>query len=163
MIRQISFIFYALAVFAFPATAQNAAEIAKAESGESCSGCNLFQADLSYTEMRNLSFSGARLRQSDMSLATMDGVNFSAANLSIANLYGGRFTGANFENADLTDATLVGGSFINADFSNANLTNANLSGAEMSKSIGLTQGQLDLACGDETTQLPSGLKVQQCR
>lgn len=162
MLRHIGFIFTALALFAVPAIAQDASEIAKAKSGENCSGCNLFQADLSYLQIRNVSFSAARLRQSNMSLATMDGVNFSAANLSIANLYGGRFTGASFENADLTDATLVGGSFINADFSGSNLTNANLSGAEMSKATGLTQGQLDLACGDDTTQLPSGLKVQQC-
>lgn len=142
--------------------AQNAEEIATAKSGQNCIGCNLFQADMAYANIRNVSFSGARLRQSNMTLATMDGVNFDVANLSIANLYGARFTGASFKGADLTDAVLVGGSFDNADFTDANLTNANLSGAEMAKSRGLTQVQLDRACGDASTELPSGLNVQQC-
>lgn len=151
-------------VLAVPTAAtQNAGEIERAKSGQSCVGCNLFQADMSYSELRNVSFSGARLRQSNMTLATMDGVDFSAANLSIANLYGARFTGASFKGADLTDAILVGGSFDSADFSDANLTNANLSGAEMSKSRGLTQSQLDSACGDAATELPGGLNVQHCR
>lgn len=143
--------------------AQDAGQIASAKSGKSCTDCNLFQADMSYTQLSNISFSGSRLRQSNFTLSTMDGVNFSGANLSIANLYGGRFTGANFKNTDLSDATLVGGSFVGANFDGAKLVNANLSGAEMSKAQGLTQGQLNQACGDATTQLPSGLNVQHCR
>lgn len=145
------------------ASAQDASEIAKAKSGQACADCNLFQADLTFTKIRNVSFSGARLRQSDMSLATMDGVNFSGANLSIANLYGARFTGASFKNANLDDATLVGGSFDGADFTGATMNKANLSGAEMAKSRGLTQDQLNSACGDAFTELPSGLNVPHCR
>lgn len=143
--------------------AQNASQIATAKSGKSCKDCNLFQADLSYTQIKGVSFAGARLRQSNLTLATMDDVNFSGANLSIANMYGARFTGASFQNANLTDAILVGGSFDVANFSGANLTNANISGAEMSKARGLTQRQLNKACGDSSTQLPSGLNVQHCR
>lgn len=145
-----------------PASAQNADEIASAKSGQSCTNCNLFQADLSFTQMKNISFKGARLRQSNLSLATMDGVNFNDANLSIANMYGGRFTGASFKKANMAKATLVGGSFHSADFTGANLTEANLSGAEMARAKGLTQAQLNTACGDASTQLPSGLKVPHC-
>jgi len=143
--------------------AQDASQIAIAKSGKSCKDCNLFQAEMAYTQISDVSFVGARLRQSNMTLATMDRVNFAGANLSIANLYGGRFTGASFKNANLTEATLVGGSFVGATFTGADLTDANISGAEMSQAIGLTQGQLDAACGDESTELPSGLNVQQCR
>ena len=151
-------------IFAMPnAVAQSAEDIAKAKSGLSCEGCNLFQADLSYFQIQGVSFSGARLRQSDMTVATMDAVNFDGANLSIANLYGARFTGASFRNTDLTRAILVGGSFDDANFAGANLTDANIGGAEMAESKGLTQAQLDKACGDEYTELPSGLSVQQCR
>lgn len=162
MMKQILLIAGLITWIAPPATAQDQGEIAKAQAGQSCAKCNLFQADMSFTQSKNISFAGARLRQSDMSLATMDGVNFGSANLSIANLYGARFTGASFKGANLADAILVGGSFDSADFSGANLTNANLSGAEMARSRGLTQAQLDKACGDAATELPSGLKVQHC-
>src|SRR5690606_40644741 len=51
---------------ATPALAQNAGQIASARRGASCAGCNLFQADLSRTELRGKSFAGARLRQADL-------------------------------------------------------------------------------------------------
>ena len=163
MMKQILFAAGFIALATPQGVAQDANQIAIAKSGKSCKDCNLFQADMAYTQLADISFAGARLRQSDMTLATMDRVNFAGANLSIANLYGARFTGASFKNTDLTDATLVGGSFDGATFTGANLANANISGAELSKSIGLTQGQLDKACGDPSTQLPSGLNVQHCR
>lgn len=150
-------------LFAAPATAQSASDIAKAKSGKSCVGCNLFQADFSYDGIRNVNLSKSRLRQSDMTAATMDGVNFSGANLSIANLAAGRFTGASFKGADLSQATLVGGSFDGANFAGANLTGANLSGAEMAKAYGLTQKQLNKACGDHTTQLRGNLTIPRCK
>lgn len=163
MLKQIMIIAGTVAILTPLASAQSQADISKAKAGETCIDCNLFQAELSYTEIRNVSFAGSRLRQSNMTLATMDGVSFNRTNLSIANLYGGRFTGTSFKNADLSRAILVGGSFDSANFDGANLTDANLSGAEMSKSRGLVQSQLNAACGDEYTQLPSGLSVQQCR
>ena len=163
MLKQILIIAGTLALISPSATAQSAADIAKAKSGQTCIDCNLFQAELSYAQIRNVSFAGSRLRQSDLTLATMDGVSFNRTNLSIANLYGGRFTGASFKNADLSRAILVGGSFDSANFEGATLTDANLSGAEMSKSRGLTQTQLNTACGDQYTELPTGLSVQQCR
>ena len=152
-----------LAMVTPSAVAQNASQIASAKSGKTCEKCNLFQADMSYSQITGVSFAGARLRQSNMTLAILDDVNFSGANLSIANMYGARFTGASFKKADLTDAILVGGSFEGTNFEGATLKNANISGAEMSRARGLTQGQLNTACGDAHTQLPSGLKVQQCR
>ena len=152
-----------LAMAAPSATAQDAGQIASAQSGKSCEKCNLFQADFSFNQITGASFAGARLRQSNMTLAIFDRVNFSGTNLSIANMYGGRFTGTNFKKADLTDAILVGGSFEGTNFTGAVLKNANLSGAEMSSAKGLTQGQLNSACGDAYTELPGGLKVQHCR
>lgn len=163
MMKQILLAAGVLALAAPQGFAQNASQIATAKSGKSCRNCNLFQADMAYTQVADASFAGSRLRQSNMTLATMDRVSFTGANLSIANLYGARFTGASFKNADLTDAILVGGSFDGANFSGANLTRANISGAEMSRARGLTQGQLNKACGDASTELPSGLNVQQCR
>lgn len=163
MLKHLAIIATGLALMSPLAIAQSEADIAKATTGQSCADCNLFQADMSYLEIQGVSFSGARLRQSDLTLATLDRVNFDRANMSIANLYGGRFTGASFKNTDLSRAILVGGSYDGADFSGANLTDANISGAEMAKSHGLTQTQLNAACGDSYTQLPTGLSVQQCR
>lgn len=150
------------APFGAPATAQSQADIAKAKSGQSCTECNLFQAEFNYVSLKNVSFQGSRLRQSQMVVATMDGVDFSKTNLSVANLSASRFEGANFAGADLTDSSLVGSWFGNANFAGATLTGANLSGATMTEANGLTQSQLDKACGDGTTRLPGELFVPQC-
>ena len=39
---------------------------------------------------------------------------------------------------------------------------ANFGGAEMGRARGLTQAQLNGACGDETTELPRGLRLRGC-
>ncbi|WP_300528696.1 pentapeptide repeat-containing protein [Maricaulis sp.] len=154
-----------LAALSLPATAhaQNRGEIARVQAGQSCSGCNLFQADLSYRELRNLDLSGSRLRQSNLSLVIMDGSRFDGANMSIANLFGARFVGASFRDTDLSDAVLVGTYFNASNLAGANLTGANLSGAYLSDVRGLTQHQLDRACGDADTLLPPGLHIADCR
>lgn len=158
-----------LAVFALmismPAVslAQDAGQIARVQAGQSCPGCNLFQAELGYLDLPNIDLSGSRLRQANLALSTMNHTNFSGADLSVANLFGGRFTGANFRNVNFTDAVLVGAYFGSANLSGAQLSGANISGAEMASAIGLTQSQLNTACGDAWTQLPAGLHVPACR
>ncbi|GBF57312.1 secreted effector protein PipB2 [Candidatus Phycosocius bacilliformis] len=161
--KRLSLALLAAVAVSAPALAQNAAQIDRVKGGQSCSGCNLFQADLSYSDLSRRNFSGSRLRQSEMSLATADGANFSRADLSIANLYGVRATGASFARTNLERAVLVGGYFSGANFAGANLTGANLSGAEMAGARGLTQTQLSKACGDATTTLPRGLSVPACQ
>ena len=147
---------------AFPAAAQNAGHIAKVQNGQSCAGCNLFQADLAYLDADNIDVSGARLRQSDMQLSTFDNWNLRGTNLSVANLFGVRFNRSNFSNANFENATLVGGYFGSSTFSGANFSGANLSGADLHLAKGLTQSQLDRACGDEATRLPAGLRIPYC-
>lgn len=146
-----------------PATAQDAGQIASVQAGQSCAGCNLFQANLAYRDISNLNLRGSRLRQANLSLTTMDGTNFSGADLSVANLFGGRFTAASFRNANLSQAVLVGAYFGSADFSGATLTGVNLSGADLTTAHNLTQTQLSGACGDEYTRLPRGLQIRACR
>jgi uncharacterized protein YjbI with pentapeptide repeats len=156
---------FALAIFlSAPATAsaQDAAQIARVQSGQSCSGCNLFQADLSYRDLPDLDLSGSRLRQASLALATMNRTRFDHADLSIANLFGGRFTSASFRNADLTRANLVGAYLGSADLTGANLAGATMSGAELRTARGLTQAQLNMACGDASTHLPPGLRIPPC-
>ena len=152
----------AVLTVAGPALAQDAGQIARVQAGNDCRGCNLFQADLSYRDLPGIDVSGARLRQAHLALATMNRARFDGANMSVANLFGARFTGASFRNVDFTRATLVGAHFGSADMTGAVLTGANLSGAEFPHARGLTQSQLNGACGDEETVLPAGLTIARC-
>lgn len=148
---------------AAPALAQNAGQIARVRGGASCPGCNLFQADLSNLTLRGLDLSKARLRQADLSTVVMNRVNFAGGDLRDVNAYGGVFGGASFARADLTNASFVGTFLEGASFAGANLTGVNFSGAEMDRATGLSQGQLNRACGDEFTRLPRGLSIPGCR
>jgi uncharacterized protein YjbI with pentapeptide repeats len=146
---------------ASPAGAQNAAQISKARGG-SCPGCNLFQANFSGLQSTGRSYAKARLRQADLTTAVMNRANFAGADLRDVDAYGGVFGGANFAGADLTNASFVGTFLGGATLSGAKLSGANFSGAEMATARGLTQAQLNAACGDEATTLPGGLRIKAC-
>jgi len=150
----------ALAV-AGAASAQNPAQIQRAATA-SCPGCNLFQADFTNREMRGRDYSRARLRQANLSASIMNRTSFAGADLRDVNAYGALFSSANFSGADLTNATFVGAYLQGANFRGANLTGVNFAGAEMDRATGLTQAQLNAACGDETTRLPAGLRLPRC-
>jgi uncharacterized protein YjbI with pentapeptide repeats len=130
--------------------------------GASCPNCDLFQIDLAYGNVAGRNFSGARIRQADLSLVTGDRARFTGANLSLTNFFGARLGHADFRDANLEGATLVGAYAGYANFSGAALTGANLSGAELEGAAGLTQAQLNTACGDAATRLPMGLTVPGC-
>ncbi len=150
-------------LLAGPALAQNPAQIARAGGGANCPGCNLFQADYSNRDLKGRNFAGARLRQSDLSLSVMNRTSFAGADLRDVNAYGGVFSSANFAGADLTNATFVGTFLEGANFRRARLNGANFSGAEMSRVSGLSQAQLNTACGDDSTLLPPGMRIPACR
>ena len=153
-----------LAVLALgrPANAQNAGQIDRARAGASCPHCNLFQADFSNKRMTGRNFAGSRLRQADFSAAVMNHTVFAGADLRDVNAYGGVFSGAVFSGADLTHASFVGAYLQGASFTGAKLIGTNFSGAEMSHARGLSQHQLEDACGDEATTLPRGLRIPRC-
>jgi uncharacterized protein YjbI with pentapeptide repeats len=134
----------------------------RVRGGASCAGCDLFQIDLAYQTVVGRDFSGARVRQAEFSLATADGANFAGANVSLTNFFGARLTRANFSNANLEGATFVGAYLGGARFDGAAMTGANFSGAELAEARGLTQSQLNTACGDGTTTLPSGMTIPRC-
>lgn len=148
---------------AAPALAQNAGQISSVKRGAHCPRCNLFQADLSGAVLKGKNLAGARLRQADLSLAEMNRTNFAGGDLRDVNFYGGVFGGANFSRANLTNASLVGAYLQGAKFQGAILVGANISGAEFDHALGLTQAQLNRACGDGSTRLPRGLSVPRCR
>jgi uncharacterized protein YjbI with pentapeptide repeats len=145
-----------------PALAQNVAQIEHARGGASCPHCNLFQADFSNLEMKDRDFAGARLRQADFSAAVMNHTTFAGGDLRDLNAYGAVLSGASFAGANLTNASFVGAYLEGANFRGATLDGVNFSGAEMGRAVGLTQRQLDAACGDGATSLPRGLRLRPC-
>ena len=116
---------------------------------------------------------GANLVNANLQLAILTNTNLQEANLYQANLQEANLINANLQRANLFDATLQGALLLGANLQGADLTNANLQGAILRKAtlqgadlpivLGLTQEQLDEACGDAETRLPSGLKVDPCR
>jgi len=134
----------------------------RVRNGASCANCDLFQISLAYQSIAGRNFSGARLRQADLSLATADRTRFHGANLSLTNLFGARLSGADLSDTNLEGATLVGAYLGGARFSGAVLTGANFSGAELADAVGLTQAQLNTACGDATTTLAAGMTIHAC-
>ena len=97
-----------------------------------------------------------------MSLSVMNRTNFSRTDMRDVNAYGGVFSSANFAGADLTHATFVGTYLEGANLSGARLDGTNFSGAELGHAHGLTQGQLNRACGDDQTLLPRGPRIPRC-
>ncbi|MBX9746189.1 MAG: pentapeptide repeat-containing protein [Hyphomonadaceae bacterium] len=142
--------------------AERDATAQRVRGGASCAGCDLFQIDLAYRNVSGRDFHGSRIRQADLTIAIADRTNFAGANLSLANLFGLRATRANFAGANLSGATLVGAHLGGARMTGAVLTGANASGAEMADAVGLTQDQLNTACGDATTTLPAGMTIPRC-
>ena len=78
------------------------------------------------------------------------GADLMGANLKGANLKGATLRGAFLIAADLRNANLSGADMIGAD-----LRDANLCGADLSKSLFLTQVQVNAAKGDQHTKLPN--------
>jgi uncharacterized protein YjbI with pentapeptide repeats len=149
-------------IVAEKAAAQNAAQIEHSRDGASCPRCNLFQADFANLELKDRNFAGARLRQADFSAAVMNHTTFAGGDLRDLNAYGAVLSGASFAGANLTNASFVGAYLEGANFRGATLDGVNFSGAEMARAVGLTQGQLDRACGDAATTLPRGLRLRAC-
>ncbi|MFP5447133.1 MAG: pentapeptide repeat-containing protein [Alphaproteobacteria bacterium] len=153
---------FAVLVVTVPAAAQNAGQISQVRAGANCPKCNLFQAELGGLTLKGKNLAGARLRQADLGLTIMNRTNFAGADLRDVEAYGGVFSSANFAGADLTNASFVGAHLDGASFRGARLSGANFAGAEMARAVGLTQAQLNQACGDEATRLPGGLRIPAC-
>lgn len=130
-------------------------------------GSTLLQA-----ELINSDISHVDLRHADMSNGNFHKSRFMFSNLTGADALQTRFIAADFSNAkldhaDFTDAVFDNAVFIRTKFGDADLTTAtflgaNFSSANLSNVTGLTQEQIDFACGDARTQLPDGLNIKTC-
>ncbi len=113
-----------------------------------CPGCDLSGADLSNECVKGGNLTGANFE--DVTARYMC--------MSLAN-----FTDVSFKNADLTGANLGKANLTNADLTGAKLSITSIKGTDLSTAKGLTQAQLDRACGDDETKLPAGLIVKFCK
>jgi hypothetical protein len=109
---------------------------------------DLTAADLFYATLTGANLLSAKLLGARLSIVDLSDANLTAADLSHANLMYADLSGADLTGTDLSGAILIG-----ADLPNANLSNVK----------GLTQQELDMACGDERTQLPPGFNVKFCK
>ena len=127
----------------------------------------LTEANLSHSTLRQ-----ANLHRAELTRGRFRDVDFQAANLIGANAPSVDFTRSNFDrarldNVDLSGATLDSGQFTGVRFGFANLAeasvqDANFSDADLTHVAGLTQAQLDTACGNMNTRLPEGLNLSYC-
>jgi uncharacterized protein YjbI with pentapeptide repeats len=135
-------------------------------SGATLSGADLSDADLSYadlsgeTDLINTILTRAKLNGAKLTGTTLFFANLSDANLSHADLSGANLSDPRVSAANVSRNT----HFIvnDANLSRADLSGANLSGATLSGVQGITQRQLDAACGDPNTKLPEGFTLKPC-
>ncbi|MEO1250059.1 MAG: pentapeptide repeat-containing protein, partial [Pseudomonadota bacterium] len=119
---------------------------------------HLNKATLINADLREADLVGANLTEADLISADLAGANLSFADLQYANLDGANLTGAILVGAKLGAAILKG-----ADLSGAILSNTDRGGEDLLPAEGLSGEQLNDACGNDATRLPSGLFIGPCR
>ena len=124
---------------------------------------NLLEADLRGADLQRAKLLGADLQRANLQQADLRGTDLRGAKFQQANLQGVSFQGANLQQADLQRADLWWADLQDADLQgvnlqDANLWRANLQGTKLQGAklggVSLTQDQVDVACLDESTQLP---------
>ncbi|PKA39712.1 pentapeptide repeat-containing protein [Rhizobium sullae] len=109
---------------------------------------------------QNSSFVSAELQRADFTRAQLSGANFEKAELGRATFEKAVLTGARFALANLSRVDLSGASFGGpVDFDRAFMFLTRIEGLDLSAATGLQQSQIELACGDASTKLPSGLTM----
>ncbi len=131
------------------------------------SGRILTGARMTHSNFSRSDFSNAVLTRADASHSEFQGADFTQADLTRARLIDASCPHARFDRARLQQADARGADFTRANFGAAdvtrmNLEDADLSGADLRNARGLTQTQLNEACGDRRTRLPRGMRVQGC-
>lgn len=105
-------------------------------------GANLSKSEFTRASFMQADLSGADLSKADFGRAVFEGAVLVDANLNFSNL-----SRADFGKADMRGADLTGSYTYLTDFSSVDLSAVR----------GLTQAQVEFACGDEQTSLPAGI------
>lgn len=153
---------------------------------------SFIQTDLKETTARGSDFSGSIFTRADLGGSLMQSAIFDSASFRDTSMTGVQFSGASFRHARLTDTMAMRSVFYRADLigmvaerasfrkarfdeslmigvvlhetdvTGATFIFTDLTGADLSTVAGLTQEQLNPACGNAKTRLPAGLNVQPC-
>ena len=105
----------------------------------------LVSAKLIGAELRDANLRDGDLRHADLSNAQLSGTRLNNADLFNANLTNASFIRTDLSNTYLNEANLTNATIDLTDFSFARLDDSNLSDTKLSRSIGLSQGELDRA------------------
>jgi uncharacterized protein YjbI with pentapeptide repeats len=128
-----------------------------------CPNCNLSGQNLwKLTLKPGSNFDRARFVNTRIKQMEADGVRLRRADFSYAEVPNGRFIGAVLEDARFRQVSAPNAVFTAAMVKNADFTGARLQGADLTEAIGLTQAQLNAACGDDATRLPEGMTIPAC-
>ncbi len=92
----------------------------------------------------------------------LEGADFERAKLVLMCMSYADFRGASFRNADLSGANLAHAILDGADLAGAQMAITSVKGTDLTHAKGLTQAQLNEACGDAATKVPAGLHVKVC-
>lgn len=141
-----TFLFTMLASGARAGTTDAAASIRG--GNHDCPHCRLAGVDLTNQCVKGGDLTDADFDNSRLVLACMSNANFRSAS---------------FRHADLSGANLANSKLDEADLSGAVLSITSIKGTDLRRAKGLTQAQLDQACGDTATRVPAGLIVRQCK
>ncbi len=120
---------------------------------------HLTASNLSETDLRRADMSGGVFTGSDFTAARLTNASATQADFTQAKFHSAQLDHANFENAIFTSAEFKDAKFGHAYLDGASFEDADLSGADLSETRGLTQNQLDQACGSHSTKLPTGNKT----
>jgi uncharacterized protein YjbI with pentapeptide repeats len=122
--------------------------VASIKAGKiNCPHCNLAGADLTNQCVKGGNLTGADFDNARLVLMCMSYANFKNAT----------FRGADLSGANLAHAVLDG-----ANLTGAQMTITSIKGTDLTRVRGLTQAQLDTACGDTDTKVPAGMAVKTC-
>lgn len=139
---------FALLFCLVQAQAADPVAVAKIHGGiVDCVGCDLRGADLTNTCVKDHDLHGA---------------DFTGANATLMCMSFADFTGVSFRNTELSGANLAGAKMDGADLTGATTSITSFLGTDLRHVKGLTQAQLNVACGDAATKLPPGLHVHTC-
>ncbi|MEM7463398.1 MAG: pentapeptide repeat-containing protein [Pseudomonadota bacterium] len=137
--------------------------LARAMLDESHAPDSNFEKALGYrTSFVNADLSNANFLKSEMQRANFTGANLTNANFEKSELGRVNFSDADLNGTDFRYSNLARADFRTAifdtpiDFTGTYLYLTRFEGVDLSKAIGIQQWQIDLACGDASTKLPSG-------
>ncbi|KJF71235.1 pentapeptide repeat-containing protein [Agrobacterium arsenijevicii] len=140
------------------------AKLIRAALGEAnLQGANLtkveaYRSDFTAADATSAKFNNAEMQRTNFTKAKLDGADFTKAELGRADFHDASLSGSKFSLTNLSRASFAGANFGGpVDFANAFLLLTRIEGVDLSAATGLEQKQIDIACGDAKTKLPSGL------